>query len=315
MLARNQPSDNKFTLGTAQLGMDYGVTNTRGKPSHNEAISIIQKAVASGVVNIDTARSYGDAESRIGEALMNNRWKEKVNIITKLKLPENINLYEKEKIGVAVEESIFSSCQNLRLKQLPILLLHNWKQRFDYQETAWKRLLELKKDGYIKSLGVSVYTPEETIQAIEYLEIEHIQLPFNLLDWRWKTAGIPEYLTRRKEVIIYARSIFLQGLLIGDLSAWIKLKDFDGRIWINKLNKLVEDLGRESRADLCCAYVRSQPWIKSVVVGLERLSQLEENIKLFQNPLLNEQEYQRIEVELNDVPEQLLNPSKWKIYH
>lgn len=315
MLARNQPSDNKFTLGTAQLGMDYGVTNTRGKPSHNEAISIIQKAVASGVVNIDTARSYGDAESRIGEALMNNRWKEKVNIITKLKLPENINLYEKEKIGVAVEKSIFSSCQNLRLKQLPVLLLHKWKHRFDFQETIWKRLLELKKDGYITSLGVSVYTPEETIQAIEDSEIEHIQLPFNLLDGRWKTAGIPEYVRQRKEVLIYARSIFLQGLLISDLSAWIKLKDFDGRTWINKLNKLVEDLGRESRADLCCAYVRSQPWIKSVVVGLESLSQLEENIKLFQKPLLNEQECQRIEVELNDVPEQLLNPSQWKIHH
>ena len=50
---------------------------------------------------------------------------------------------------------------------------------------------------------------------MQYPQITHIQMPFNILDNRW-TNNIPKIIKEKKkrELIIIARSIYLQGLLI-----------------------------------------------------------------------------------------------------
>ncbi|MBV6624163.1 MAG: aldo/keto reductase [Rivularia sp. (in: Bacteria)] len=304
---------NKFTLGTAQLGMDYGIANITGKPSKSDAVLIIKQAVKSGINGIDTAPAYGDAEIKIGEALEGESAKN-ISVITKLDTFQNFSSDESEKnVYQAVNQSILKSCHNLRTKQIHTLLLHRWEHRFTYQQTIWKALLDLKEGGYINKLGVSVYTPEEAIQALKEPEIAHIQLPFNLIDWRWKASNFFEFLRQRSDVVIHARSVFLQGLLIGNLSTWNKLEDSKGIDWITKLDKLVQELGRENKTDLCLAYVRSQTWINSIVIGVDSLLQLKENIRLFQTPLLTNEQSEIVEEMLGGATDELLNPTKWKI--
>jgi aryl-alcohol dehydrogenase-like predicted oxidoreductase len=77
----------------------------------------------------------------------------------------------------------------------------------------------------------------------------------------------------------------------------------------------VADFGRESLTDLCLAYVRSQPWITSVVVGCETLEQVNENLRLFCRPRLSEEQCAELETCLPRAPENLLNPSRWKMVH
>lgn len=53
---------NKIVLGTAQLGLDYGIANKIGKPEENKAFEIMKYAVENGINYFDTAYSYGNSE-------------------------------------------------------------------------------------------------------------------------------------------------------------------------------------------------------------------------------------------------------------
>ena len=63
-----KPATKPMTLGTAQFGLAYGITNSSGKVPTAVALKIIRKAVAEGVGYIDTAAIYGDSEKVIGKA-------------------------------------------------------------------------------------------------------------------------------------------------------------------------------------------------------------------------------------------------------
>ncbi|MDP9263469.1 MAG: cytidylyltransferase, partial [Acidobacteriota bacterium] len=71
---RDGVAHSEFTLGTAQLGMPYGIANQQGMPSESDGFAIIRTAVASGVTSADTARGYGEAERRLGLA---GAWKDR----------------------------------------------------------------------------------------------------------------------------------------------------------------------------------------------------------------------------------------------
>ena len=56
-----------IVLGTAQFGLDYGVSNSGGEISDDELSRILDYARKYGVQYLDTANVYGDSEIRIGE--------------------------------------------------------------------------------------------------------------------------------------------------------------------------------------------------------------------------------------------------------
>ncbi len=301
-----------FVLGTAQLGLRYGVANKTGMPDAGEAVSLVRRAVAAGVKRIDTARAYGEAEARIGEALDGLSAKD-VRVITKLDPLEALaGDASEEAVRSAVDDSVETSSRMLRLPTLPVLLLHRWEHRFIHHGAVWKRLLELRQQGKVAKLGASVYSPEEAAQALDDPDVEHVQLPFNVLDRRWKGKfEVARLAAKRKEATVDVRSIFLQGLLMMEPSAQPRLGGLEGLM--KKLQKLVSELGRESRADLCLAYAQAQNWVHGIVLGMESSRQLDENLKLFKRPALNEKECARVESELTGATETLLNPSKWAL--
>ena len=75
------PCKKPMTLGTAQFGMDYGITNSNGQVHLDDAIEIIRSAIAEGIEYIDTAAAYGNSDKVIGEALSEG-WSSRVKIIS-----------------------------------------------------------------------------------------------------------------------------------------------------------------------------------------------------------------------------------------
>ena len=73
----------EMTLGTAQLGLKYGVANRTGKPNRETATSMVRDAIGHGVTTLDTARAYGDAEEVLGQSLT-GAWRSRAEVITKL---------------------------------------------------------------------------------------------------------------------------------------------------------------------------------------------------------------------------------------
>lgn len=299
----------EFVLGSVQLGLSYGAANRTGKPSHAAALALVRRAAESGVRQFDTARAYGDAEERLGEALTGRQ------VFTVTKLSPLSELHESdtpETVVAAVDASIAQSCEALRKDTLDCLLLHRAAHRTAFGGVIWQRLMEYVHAGTIRRLGVSVQTPDEAAEALAQPAVQHIQMPFNLLDWRWRDAGIVAQLEARTDVVVHARSVFLQGLLASDDPAiWPKIAGVDAAAVLADIADLVRALDRDDAADLCMAYARGQDFINGVVIGLETEAQLDRNLRLAIRRPLNRDEIRVVEERMPRLPEQLLNPALW----
>jgi aryl-alcohol dehydrogenase-like predicted oxidoreductase len=157
-----------------------------------------------------------------------------------------------------------------------------------------------------------VQSPAETLSALAHPNIRHVQLPFNLLDWRWAETEIIAALRKKPSVTVHARSVFLQGVLIAcDASVWPRIGHVDSRALMAWLDSTARQFGRENVADLCLAYVRGQDWIDGVVIGMETEEQLETNLLLTARAPLSLADCAAIEASRPRVPEQLLDPARW----
>jgi aryl-alcohol dehydrogenase-like predicted oxidoreductase/spore coat polysaccharide biosynthesis protein SpsF (cytidylyltransferase family) len=304
----------ELALGTAQLGMEYGAVNDHGRPSLEQGVAIIRRAIAHGVTALDTARAYGAAEEIVGEALR-GAWASRVEVITKVDLvglPDDATAAQAQ---ARVDESIQRSSKALGMSRLAVVLLHTWQDHDSWSGAAWQRLLELREAGNIAVLGASVYDTREALEALQDPAIEHLQIPMNVLDWRWEAAGVDRAVAIRPEVVVHARSALLQGVLAHPASRWPVVEDFSAQDCYRILARLVEEFGRESVTDLCLAYVRSLPWVSSVVVGCETMDQLEENLRLCRTPKLSVEQCEHLRRMLPRAPENFLNPAKWKTTH
>jgi spore coat polysaccharide biosynthesis protein SpsF len=298
----------ELVLGTAQLGLVYGAANRIGQPNARDAELILHSAVSAGVKWIDTAAAYGSAEQRIGAALPGSKG---VRIVTKLApLDEFDETSDAGDIRRAVRDSVRRSCTRLGTDRLEVLLLHRAHHLMMHSGAVWNAVKALRDEGVIYDLGVSVYSPQEALAALADRDVRHIQLPFNALDWRWRDSGVFEALAKRPGVTVHARSALLQGLLANANEArWpegVDHAELDAR-----LDSLTRELDRDSPADLCLAYVRAQPWIDGVVVGMESLRQLALNIALFKRSPLTADEIAAVDATLPRASERLLNPALW----
>lgn len=304
----------KFVLGTAQLGAEYGITNFSGKPNDSVVQQIIENAIINGVNWIDTAAVYGDSELKIGKTLSRG-WRNKIEVITKLapltECPENAS---QEIVNAFVDSSVFRSCRMLNTQVLDSLLLHRAVHMWQYKGEVWQRLVEHKKNGVIQKLGVSIQSPNELVFALENHLVELIQLPFNILDWRWESQ-IPLIKEARKErnLIVHARSVLLQGLLTStDLLLWRKANIQDAESVIQWITNTAKALKYKNAAELCISFVNSLSWLDGIVIGIETLDQMNQNIKtLLQEPLPSV-DIDYIYETRPILSEDTLNPALWK---
>jgi spore coat polysaccharide biosynthesis protein SpsF (cytidylyltransferase family)/aryl-alcohol dehydrogenase-like predicted oxidoreductase len=302
-----------MTLGTVQLGMNYGISNRAGRPPEALAIKIIRHAIDHGVTCLDTARLYGDSEQRIGRALEGS-WKSRVKVVTKLPAAPDLHpSCQSEMLKEWVDAQIYKSLNALQARQLDALMLHRWEDHDISNGVLWTRLLEHHDSGAIASLGASLYDPHQAIEALSDPNIRCIQIPFNILDRRWLEPKIQEHLKARSDVDIYVRSVFLQGLLLSEGYWWPRC-DKKGHLSLNIVDEIVKDFGRSSRADLCIAYVRAFPWVTSLVLGVETLEQLESNLNLLNSSSpLSPSEIDIVHRRLPGAPKCVVDPSQWTL--
>ncbi len=302
-----------MTLGGAQFGLNYGVTNSNGKITKEEANKIIKQAITEGVQYIDTASAYGDSEIIIGEILRGG-WKDRVKVITKLDpLNELSNSQNVEAIKYTVQASVFKSCRNLGVPKLDILMLHRANHLVENNKLIYEEIITLKNNGLIDDLGVSVQSAEEMELALGFEEITFIQFPFNILDNRWESLVERIKLEKSKrKLILHARSVLLQGLLTSqEVNLWEKAHIENGEEiykWLDCQYKINEKM---SISDLCISYVNSQAWIDSVVIGVTSYNELLSNLQSVSMKLLTEKQIELINQNKPTLSEKSLNPALW----
>lgn len=304
----------RLVLGTAQLGGDYGIANTTGQPNLLQCQQLLKTAITNGVIYLDTASAYGNSEAMIGSSLKDG-WEGRAKVITKLSpLQDCPQDMPGSVLNAFVDASIYKSCSTLRMQKIDVLMLHRAAHLSDWNGGVWQRLLEHKASGLIGELGASVQSPEELSKVLNNSEIRYIQLPFNLLDWRWDSV-IPTILSikAKRKLTIHVRSTLLQGLLPSlDDGHWLRA-NVDEPASIKKwLSNQANVCQRGCIADLCFSYVNALKWIDGIVIGMESMNQLIENINYLNLQPLNESQIEKIQSSRPKLAEATLNPAFWK---
>lgn len=299
----------KISLGTAQLGMEYGIANVDRKPDFSIAINILDYSWKNGINSFDTSPLYGNSEEIIG-SFISSRIKKKKNLTIISKLPSvdkkldftYNNLYN------YIVKKIKKSLNKLKLNCIPIYLLHHAPDIYIKDGLVIKCLNQIKKEGLIKQIGISTYNLKEVKETLKFREIDVIQLPLNIFDHRLIKSGLLKKLNKYG-YSIFARSIYLQGLFF--LSPE-KLPDYL-KIAKQPLIKL-RDLAKEYSIDiakLAFLYVRDLPEITSLVIGAENINQLANNLKYLDEKPLSSELSKIIIEEFSDQSDKIINPSLW----
>ena len=159
----------KLILGTVQFGLNYGINNTQGKPEKEAVFEILSCAFEKGIRYLDTAELYGNAHELIGE--FHNLNPSKIfHIITKFphdfedRLDLKINTYLKQ----------------LNVETIHAILFHSFESYLKHKEQL-RDIVKLKSNK-VKNLGVSVYTNAQMNEVLDDINIDIIQIPFNVFD-------------------------------------------------------------------------------------------------------------------------------------
>lgn len=285
----------KVALGTVQFGLDYGVANETGQVSLCEAQRVLSLAKGNGIDVLDTAVAYGTSEQVLGKVGVDG-----FRVVTKLSsLPE-----DPSNVASWVTEQVRESLLRLGQKKLYGLLLHRAQDLLGPTGAhVNKALSDLKNDGVIKKIGVSIYSPEELEVVCKKNKIDLVQAPLNVVDRRLQSSG---WLDRLKDdgVEVHTRSAFLQGLLLMEQS---KIPQKFWR-WSNLLglwHERLEVLG-VSPLVASLAYPLSIKHVDQVIVGVDSAAQLSKILHAAENA--------------SEVPDtsfmssadlDLINPSNW----
>lgn len=304
----------RLVLGTAQLGVSYGIANKRGRPGLPESQRLLKTAISNGVTYIDTARAYGDSEAVIGRALSDG-WFGRAKIITKLSpMTDCPPDAASSVVNAFVDASIYQSLSALNVKRLDVVLLHRASHLADWQGAVWLRLLEHQRSGLVGELGVSLQTPEECLMVLDIEGVRHIQMPLNVFDWRWDDVipYIVEAKLRRK-LVVHVRSVLLQGLITSNEQAlWQRAHVSNYQVVSAWLTTCTAEFGRRSIADFCISFVSALSWVDGVVLGMETLEQLIENMDLFDREPLSLADVEKVVRFRPRLSMESLNPAFWK---
>ncbi|TSC69814.1 MAG: oxidoreductase [Parcubacteria group bacterium Gr01-1014_49] len=201
---------NTFVLGTVQLGMAYGIRNTTGKPSLEEAFAILDTAFSSGIDTFDTARSYGDVEDIIGKWIRSRGISEKVKVISKMRPKAFEHYAEGTAVADIVCAEVRESLEHLGISRLGGYLLHTADHV--YRDDVLHGLRRAKQEGLVEHIGISIYEEPEALEAV-HRSLEYVQVPYNAFDQRLDKTDFFD-LAEKAGVVTFARSPFLQGLLL-----------------------------------------------------------------------------------------------------
>lgn len=219
------------SLGAWAIGGSWGEVDDR------ESMAALHKAVDCGVNFFDTADVYGDGRSeRLLRRLRQER-SEEIIVATKAGRrldPHVASGYNRQNLTAFVERSL----QNLGTETIDLLQLHCPPTEIYYMPETFAFLDDLVQEGKLRYYGVSVEKVEEALKAIEFPNVQTVQIIFNIFRQRPAELFFPE--AKRRRVGILARVPLASGLLTGKMTRETTFEPDDHR----NFNRYGEDFDR-----------------------------------------------------------------------
>lgn len=293
-------------LGTAQLGMKYGINNKTGKLDKKAVFEILDVALENNIRIWDTASIYGEAEEMLGEYLTSHKdFTKDVKIISKQ--CNSVEKLDGLMLEKKIREELQQSLAKLHRSFLDGYLLHSYRE-VDNLDTI-KILNKLKEEGLITKIGVSVYDVDEAEKAITGNAIDYLQMPCSVFDQRGLISGVFQK-AKEKGVKVFTRSAFLQGLLMMEAD---EVPDYLKGIvpYILKFNEILIKYNVKKKHAVL-NFILSESLIDYMVFGVETTEQLKEIIEETKSESISAELIREIKDNFCDISTDLILPIHWR---
>lgn len=209
----------RIALGTWSIGGALW-----GGTEESQALDTIRVALDRGITTIDTAPVYGfgTAEERVGKVLA-ERDRDSVVIATKVGLEWNDDgdvwrNSDPSRIRREIEDSL----RRLGTDHVDLYQVHWPDSQVPFEETA-RTLEDLHREGKIRAVGVSNYSPEQMDAFRAAAPLHACQPPYNLFEREIERQVLPY--CRDHGIAVLAYGALCRGLLSGKMS---KDRSFEG---------------------------------------------------------------------------------------
>jgi aryl-alcohol dehydrogenase-like predicted oxidoreductase len=283
----------------------WAIGGTWGEVDDKESIAALHRALDLGVNFFDTADVYGDGRSERLLAQLRKERRDEFYIATKAGRrldPHIASGYNRKNLSAFVERSL----KNLETEALDLLQLHCPPTEVYYMPEVFGVLDDMVKAGKIRYYGVSVEKVEEALKAIEFPQVQSVQIIFNIFRQRPAELFFPE--AQRRKVGILARVPLASGLLTGKLSQNSQFAADDHRTFnrhgesfdrgetfsgldyktglqaVEALRPLVPS--GQTMAQMALRWILMFPAVTCAIPGAKRPQQAEENIQSANLPRL-----------------------------
>jgi aryl-alcohol dehydrogenase-like predicted oxidoreductase len=193
-----------------------------GAQDDAESVSAIRHAVARGINWIDTAAiyGYGHSEEVVGQALRAIPPRERPYVFTKCGMvwdDNNRQAFPKQ-IGASasLRRELDASLRRLGVERIDLYQMHWPATDGTPVEEYWQTLLDLKKEGKVRAVGLSNHNCEQLESAERLGHVDTLQPPFSAIT-RAAAAEIAWCREHGTGVIVY--SPMQSGLLSGAFTA------------------------------------------------------------------------------------------------
>ena len=270
-LGRTNLQVSEISLGTVELGMDYGipVQGEQRRPSEADAARLLNCALDLGVNLIDTAQAYGESEAIIGRALKSRR--DEYILATKIS-SLSWEGYAGVELQERVDASITESLQTLQTDIIDLLYIHNATPELIQRGEIVEIMQRVQQAGYVRFIGTTTYGEAAPLAVLKDHRFDCIQVAYNLLDHQFEERVLP--LAKENDVGVAVRSVLLKGALTYRY-AHLPEKLRELRAVVKGVNLLcgAQD---SSLPELAYRFVLAHPAVSTALVGTGRVHELQE---------------------------------------
>ena len=213
----------RIALGTWAIGGWMWGGNT----DLDESIRTIRSAIERGITLIDTAPVYGFGRSEeiVGMALAEGL-RDRAVIATKVGLEWRDGKVWRNSSPARIRKEVEESLRRLRTDYIDLYQVHWPDPRVPIKETAGA-LVRLLKEGKIRAIGVSNYSPAQMAEFRQVAPIHSVQPPYNLFEREAEGDVLPYAAQHDLAVLCYGA--LCRGLLTGTITSATEFKGDDLR--------------------------------------------------------------------------------------
>jgi aryl-alcohol dehydrogenase-like predicted oxidoreductase len=263
----------------------------------DESLRSLQRAVELGCNFFDTAWAYGEGHSEglLGRLVRANPDKK---LYTASKIPPLNRKWPSRREYTLdetfppdhIEEYVHSSLRNSGLDSLDLMQFHVWEDAWVEDERWAKKLDELRAQGLIGAVGISInrWEPWNGVRAVRSGLIDAVQVIYNIFDQNPEDELFPA--CREMDVAVIARVPFDEGTLTGTLTKESRWPEGDWRNTyfvpenlipsVERADALkpVAERARVTLPEMALRFVLSDPTVSTIIPGMRKTSHVESNV-------------------------------------